>query len=274
LRKFQFKNFAFGPKLRLIESGYYSSLAPFRTLFETGQPILTYHKLGPRPSGARLKGLYLSEKLFRHQLTELRREEWQSGSLDMLSAEKASPESGRKIVITFDDGFRNVLEHALDPLRENQFTAIQFIVAGRIGLQNEWDLANGERPEPLMDTGEIREWLAAGHEIGSHSLTHPFLTRLAVAEAREEICASKKRLEDLFGKPVRDFCYPYGDWNETVRDVVSEAGYQTACTTEFGVNRSGESPLTLKRLTARYPSRNWKNFKQLCRGWLFGSSKP
>ena len=51
---------------------YYSGLAPFRTVFETGNPILTYHKLGPRPAKVRLKGLYVSERLFERQLRELR----------------------------------------------------------------------------------------------------------------------------------------------------------------------------------------------------------
>ncbi len=165
-------------------------------------------------------------------------------------------------MITFDDGFQNTLEHALEPLRENQFRALQFIVAGRIGQQNVWDFPDGEVPVPLMDAREIREWLAAGHQIGSHSLTHPRLAQVDLKVAREEICGSKKLLEDQFGVPIRHFCYPYGDWNSAVRDLVAEAGYLTACTTGFGVNKPGDSPLLLKRITARYPSRNWKNLKQ------------
>ena len=51
---------------------YYSRLAPFCALFEQGNPILTYHKLGRRPSRVRLKGMYLSERLFAQQLAELK----------------------------------------------------------------------------------------------------------------------------------------------------------------------------------------------------------
>ena len=102
------------------------------------------------------------------------------------------------------------------------------------------------------------EWLAAGNDIGSHTLTHPRLTQLAPGRAREEISASRKRLEDLFGRPVRHFCYPYGDWNPAVRDLVREAGYATACTTTAGVNTAAESPWELKRYTARYASRSLK----------------
>ena len=110
-----------------------------------------------------------------------------------------------------------------------------------------------------MSREEVREWLAAGNDIGSHTLTHPFLTRLTPEQAREEISASRKRLEDLFGRPVRHFCYPYGDWNPAVREVVIEAGFQTACTTAPGRNLPGGDLFRLRRLTARYASRNWKN---------------
>jgi peptidoglycan/xylan/chitin deacetylase (PgdA/CDA1 family) len=119
-------------------------------------------------------------------------------------------------------------------------------------------MPSGEAPEPLMDAGQVREWLAAGHQIGSHTLTHPWLTRLSPAAAREEIFASKKRLEDAFGVPVGHFCYPYGDWNPAVRDLVAEAGYRAACTTEPGLNTSGTDAFALRRFTARYPSRSLK----------------
>ena len=235
-------------------SNYYHSLKPFWDVFQTGTPILTYHKLGPRPPGVRLKGLYVGEKLFARQLGELRAAGFASGTLETCT----TPCASRQLVITFDDGFENVLRHGLKPLAENQFQAVQFLVAGRLGQSNEWDQREGEAPEPLMDAGQIREWLAAGHGIGSHTLTHPFLTRLSPAAAREEITASRKKLEDLFSRPVEDFCYPYGDWNEAVRDLVMAAGYKTACTIIPGVNTPEVSPFALKRFTARYPSRNLK----------------
>ena len=239
---------------------YYSSLSPFREVFARGNPIVTYHKLGPQPARVRLKGLYLSAKLFAAQLGELQAAGFVSGSL----SHSARPFKQAEIVITFDDGYVNVLRLALEPLAATKFTAIQFLPANLLGQRNEWDVALREAPEAIMDAAQVREWLAAGHDIGSHTLTHPFLTRLPADQAREEISASKKRLEDLFGRPVEHFCYPYGDWNPAVRDVVIEAGYRTACTMEFGVNDAGTSPFALKRLMARYRSRNWKGMK----AWL------
>lgn len=240
---------------------YYSALAPFRKVFRRGNPILTYHKLGPMPQGARLKGLYLSTKLFTRQLQELREAKFVSGYLE----ECAGPLRENRIALTFDDGCVNVLHHGLEPLASAGFTAIQFLVADLMGKSNEWDRALGEVSEPMMDVSQVREWIAAGHDIGSHTLSHPWLTRLPASAAREEIAASRKKLEDVFGRPVRHFCYPYGDWNERVRDLVADAGYQTACTTQSGINTAADSPFALKRFTARYPSRNlkaiWRRFR-------------
>jgi len=237
-------------------SAYYHSLKPFEKLFRTGVPALTYHKLGPRPPGARLKGLYAGEKLFAKQLAELRDANYTTPPLNQLFP--LTKKGDGVIALTFDDGFSNVLRYGLEPLAKHRFHAIQFLVADRIGKTNEWDQQPGEAGEPLMDKAQIGEWLAAGHEIGSHTLTHPFLTWLLVGRAREEIVVSKKKLEDLFGRPIEHFCYPYGDWNHAIRDLVAEAGYKTAFTTQSGINLPGESPFLLKRFTARYPSRNLK----------------
>lgn len=242
--------------------GYYSGLAPFRTVFASGLPILTYHKLGPRPRHARLKGLYLSARLFDRQLAELKAAGFRSASLDEL--ESVCRPNARRVAITFDDGFRNVFEHGLPVLARHGFQAIQFLVADRIGDENRWETADGEVAEPLGNEEEIRAWLKAGHQIGAHTLTHPWLTRLPRDRAREEIQVSRKRLEDRFSVPVRHFCHPYGDYDATVTELVREAGYATACTVEPGINTADTSPWELRRFTARYASRN---LKQWWRRW-------
>ena len=153
------------------------------------------------------------------------------------------------MVVSFDDGCRNVLQNALPLLARHRFQAIQFIVAGLIGKRNERDIKHGDVPESLMDEAQIRDWIAAGHEIGSHSLTHRNLTRLDEAGAREQIFASKQKLEDLFGREVRHFCYPHGRWSERVRALVQEAGYATACAVTFGVNSPTTDLFALHRIT-------------------------
>ena len=211
-----------------------------------------YHKVGLRPAGAIRKALYISPALFNRQINELRQAGFSSVTMNDACATENN--QTRRVVITFDDGFRNVLDHALNPLAENKFRAIQFLVAGLLGGRNEWDLPAGEVPEKLMDASQVREWMAAGHEIGAHTMTHPDLLKISPERAREEITAGKKSLEDTFGVPVEHFCYPYGSWNGQIRDLVAGAGFRTACTTEPGVNTSATNPFEISRWMARYAS--------------------
>ena len=237
----------------------YHELPPFLALFATGVPVLMYHKVGRRPLGAKIKGLYVSSSRFSQQLKELKEAGFTTASLSDIAT--SAPGQKKTIILTFDDGYRNVFENTSAPLAEHGFSAIQYIVSNFIGGQNEWDIREGEKPEPLMDEAQIREWLAAGHEIGSHTLSHARLTRLSVRDAREEIFASKKKLEDQFGRAIEHFCYPYGDWNEPVRDLVVEAGYRTATTTRYGINTAETPSATLFRIPVRHPSRTFKALK-------------
>ncbi|MGB8356959.1 MAG: polysaccharide deacetylase family protein [Chthoniobacteraceae bacterium] len=184
---------------------------------------------------------------FDEQLGSLREIGFQSITLAEIAG---GADLSKKIAITFDDGRTSVFENAMEPLARHGLRAIQFIVADMIGRTNEWDTIHDHMAEPLMNTTQIREWLAAGHEIGSHSMTHRNLTKLDDTSAREQIFDSKKKLEDQFGIEVRHFCYPHGKWNEKVRDLVAEAGYATACTTCFGVNTTATPRFQLNRIPA------------------------
>jgi peptidoglycan/xylan/chitin deacetylase (PgdA/CDA1 family) len=234
----------------------YTELAPHRNLFVEGVPMLMYHQVAPVPWKTWLPMLYVPPALFRRQLEELK----QAG---YVSAEPGcgDPRGGKPpLVISFDDGFSSVFENALPVLGETGFRAIQFLVPGRLGATNDWEAANVRR-ERLMDHGQIREWLAAGHWIGAHTLTHPRLTQLPLDKAREEIVASKKVLEDAFGVEVRHFAYPYGEWNEKIAGLVEEAGFATACTTAFGVNTATTFSFALKRVFVRYADIGWHRLK-------------
>lgn len=242
---------------------YYTSFAPFREAFATGNPILTYHKFGPRPRGARLKGLFLPTRLFDRQLTEFRA----AGLRSLGLRQSLEDPPGTGVVLTIDDGFRSVREYAQPRLARAGHRALLYLVADRLGGQNDWEIAQGESAGDLMDAEEVRDWLAAGNAIGSHTLTHPWLSRLTPGQAREEISASRRKLEDRFGVPIRDFCYPYGDWSPEVRDWVIEAGYETATTTVAGINAAGADRFTLRRFTARHASRSWRTLRDAWRRW-------
>jgi peptidoglycan/xylan/chitin deacetylase (PgdA/CDA1 family) len=244
---------------------YYSNLAPFREVFLEGRPILTYHHVGQCRRGVRLKGLYLSPKLFARQMKELQAAGFSTGRFQSVTSPRANTE--RRVFLTFDDGFKDVFENALPIMQQHQLSCMLFLVSDLVGKTNEWQQPMGDIVEPLMDNTQVREWLAAGQEIGSHTRTHTRLSQLSREVAREEIAASKKSLEDRFGVAIEHFCYPYGDWNDVARDLVQEAGYQTACTTQPGVNTDTTPRFELRRFTARYRSRNLKAIWSRLRAW-------
>ena len=239
---------------------YYLSWRDFEEIGRTGVPILMYHKIARPRLGRRGRGalLYVSPGLFRRQLEELRAAGVASRPVGW--ANKTPDENKASVILTFDDGFENVFREALAPLVEHDYRAIVYLVADLLGEDNAWELPEGHARERLMDVTQVREWLAAGNSIGAHTLTHPRLTQVPRATAREEIAASKKKLEDLFGIEVSDFCYPYGDHDEAVRDLVAEAGFRTGTIAKRGINAEDTPPLALRRFMVRYPK--WE-----LRGW-------
>ena len=244
----------------------YTSLERHRAMFSGGPGILMYHKIARPPLASNLPALYVDAASFRRQMGELA-----ASGLPCLRFGEVAGAAGRRapgFCVTFDDGFQNVFEHALPVLEQYGLRSIQFIVAGRIGGDDTWDHASGEPRQKLMDAAEIRAWIAAGQEIGAHTMSHPRLTHLAPEMARAEIFESKKALEDQFGLPIRYFCYPYGDCNEQVRDWVGEAGYEAAATIEPGVNEPGVDPLRLRRFMACQQNIGWRGWSgKLLRVW-------
>src|SRR6185295_13508005 len=106
---------------------YYSSLAPVEEAFLTGLPVLTYHHVGPRPRGARIKGLYVSPRLFARQLAELKAAGFSTPPFERVM--DGAPNVPHHVFLTFDDGFRNVFEHGLPALQAHGFRAVLFLVA-------------------------------------------------------------------------------------------------------------------------------------------------
>jgi peptidoglycan/xylan/chitin deacetylase (PgdA/CDA1 family) len=216
------------------------------SLWRRGTPVLAWHRVSSPPAQTRDPFLHDSPKEFARQLSRLAAAGWQAAGLSSVDGSEAI--AGGNVVLTFDDGFADVLENGLPLLQKHRFHAIQFLVAGMIGGHNEWDVRKGDIPQRLMTREEVRSWLASGMEIGSHSMTHQNLRHLNSAQAREEIAGSKKKLEDLFAVPIRHFSYPFGSWNGSVRELVAEAGYETACTMDFGINPPDAPRLALKRV--------------------------
>ena len=134
-----------------------------------------------------------------------------------------SPASAlRPVLLTFDDGCRSFFTQALPVLESAGFKATLFPVAGYLGSSSSWDVM------PRFDhltKNEVREISSLGHEIGSHSLTHPNLTYLGDSDLTRELQDSKRLLEDITGKSVTAISFPFGCWNKRVWKRAQEIGY-------------------------------------------------
>lgn len=215
-----------------------------RVLWREGVPVFVLHKVASAPAETLNPFDYIRPDKLDTKLAALR-----SGGLTPTTLDAVREPRPGSFVLTFDDGYTNVFANGLEILGRHRVTAIQFLVAGRLGAYNDWDVARGEVREALMNDSQVRDWIKAGHEIGSHSLTHADLKRLSVDAAREEIVGSKRLLEDRFGTRIRHFSYPSGRLTPQVKDMVREAGYETGCGMEFGVNSASQCQFDLRRIS-------------------------
>jgi len=212
-------------------------------------PILMYHQIGePAARGTPYRGLTVHPAKFRSQMTWLRRLGYRGLSMRELLPYVRGERHGKVVGITFDDGYRNVLENALPVLADVDFTATNYFVVRQLGGGNVWDYREGVPHSDLMSVNELRAWSKAGHEVGSHTLNHPFLPTLSPELAANEIRDSRQALEQILGAPVESFCYPYGGESPALRQVVREAGYSNATTTERGLVRPDDDIMGLPRI--------------------------
>ncbi len=154
----------------------------------------------------------------------------------------------KPVVITFDDGYEGVYRNAYPVLEEYGMKAVIFVLGERKIKTNYWDKVFGVEQVPLMSGQQIVELHENGFEIGSHSMTHQRLPFLPEDEAWEEISRSRMHLEILLNAPVLSFSYPYGLLNTTAKRMVSDAGYQVACSGQSGPPQFGKDHLEIRRI--------------------------
>lgn len=205
-------------------------MSPRRPPFRT--PVWMYHHVEPQPlvPPAHHPASYLSPEAFGRQLDELLARGYRTATFSeaVEAWRRGGPPARRTVVVTFDDGCRCFVEHALPALLERRMTATLFAVSGELGGTNRWDAAAGERRERLLGAGELRELASLGIEIGAHSRSHARLTACDPGCLADEVAGCRRDLETALGRPVTTFCYPYGHSNREVRQAVRAAGFVAA----------------------------------------------
>lgn len=139
----------------------------------------------------------------------------------------------RCVSVTFDDGLASFVENALPELEARNIPGTLFVVTGKLGQQSDWEHYwehYSDRVNPIITSAQLRE-IADKVVIGSHSVTHPILTELREADAKQELRESRMALERILGRQVTLFSFPYGDFDGNSVRWCSEAGYERAFST-------------------------------------------
>jgi peptidoglycan/xylan/chitin deacetylase (PgdA/CDA1 family) len=166
---------------------------------------------------------------------------WTEGEQDL-------PEGS--FLLTFDDGFLGVYEHAAPILTKLNWPATIFLVSSLIGKQDEW--CRSQNPNgatyPLLGREHIDAMRHMGFTFQSHTRSHPDLTTLDDDDLADQLAGSRAELEDLLGQGVSYLAYPFGRYDGRVEDAARAAGYRAAFSVQPGFNRRDVDPLRIRRL--------------------------
>ena len=151
----------------------------------------------------------------------------------------------RTVAVTFDDGFADNYEHAYPVLAELGLPATIFVTVGMMG--GTLNVLRDHHGLPALTWAQLREMLAGSISVGSHTLTHPRLSRLVPETLDDELTRSRATIAAETGVTTDLFCYPHGDFDARVREAVGRAGYRVACATSPGPVTGASDPLALPR---------------------------
>lgn len=210
--------------------------------------ILMYHEVSKEDPADILT---VRHDRFSEQMTWLKINGYQFTTISDLISDKPSGQKAtvrKSIALTFDDGYLDTYTTAWSVLRENDISASVFLVSGRVGKTSAWRkgaLAN----KPLMSWDNAREMLAGGIQFGSHTVTHPHLSKLEAGDIELEIKDSRRQIEEQLEQSITHFSYPYSSANPSVYYALRKAGYSHACTyRDHYVGGTGHNLLALQRI--------------------------
>jgi peptidoglycan/xylan/chitin deacetylase (PgdA/CDA1 family) len=220
--------------------------------------ILMYHKINDQSGNS----VSVPTARFAEQMAFLE-ERYQVVSADAVLAHLATgdPLPTRAVLLTFDDGYRDVFTNAYPILKRHGYPATLFVSSDFIGTNRVFphDVRLARFDNAVINWAELRE-LSDTFEIGAHACSHRALTAMDLAEARREICESKAVIEDRLGHRVRLFAYPKGgplDFNGALRHLVIDAGYEACFTTIPKTNRQPLQRFDLGRYNAEPYGRSY-----------------
>jgi peptidoglycan/xylan/chitin deacetylase (PgdA/CDA1 family) len=195
------------------------------------------------------------EEAFEQHLRMLSRLGFRSGGRDDLERmARGQRLDGKLVFLTFDDGYVDNYATARPLLDAHGFSALLFILPPRVDRGDALDWPRVERraaayPDVMRSlTWPMVESMAeAGHEFGSHTLSHPMLTQLGDEELRQELLDSRARIKERLGR-CDSIAYPFGVWDRRVAEAAAEAGYSSGFTLPYGSQTSADR-LSIPRIS-------------------------
>jgi len=212
--------------------------------------ILTYHSLDDSESV-----VSIPPSLFRRQMEFLA-----ASGIPVVPLDQALHRPG-SIAITFDDGFCNLLDHAVPVLERLRLPATIFVVSEFCGRNNNWpSQLHGVPDLPLLSWDNLSA-LPPLISLGAHTMTHPDLRRLSAEECERELCECQGQIEQHLGRPVRCLAYPYGASSPQVRSL-ADRHFELAVGTSLRFLSTRSSRLDLPRIDTYY-LRGWFSLERL-----------
>jgi peptidoglycan/xylan/chitin deacetylase (PgdA/CDA1 family) len=205
-------------------------------------PILMYHRIDAlKPSLPSItRALTVTPRDFELEMRWLHAHGFHAVSqLQVFAAlERGTPLPARPVMITFDDGYRDVLANAAPVLARLHMPATAYVITSRIS-----------GPDPSFLTWkQLTQLERDGVAVGSHTVHHLALPTLTDTHAMHELLDSRLVLEHRLGHPVQWFAYPAGAENAHAAHLVRLAGYVLGVTTHPGALQKAAFPLELDRL--------------------------
>ena len=205
--------------------------------------LLAYHGVAPRAPELDPHNLSVTPAAFRAQVELLIDAGFEIVTVADLAERAAGgrPPAGLA-ALSFDDGMDNNHSVLLPILREYGIPATVYVTTGIIGQPNPW-LAPGTDAR-MMTEPELADLVAAGVELGAHTVTHPDMSLLDRAGCLREMTESRRALQERFDVPALTFAYPFCRYGPDAVAAARDAGFVAAVTCE---GRGGWDPYELRR---------------------------
>ena len=226
-------------------------------------PVLMYHQVVNETPADSVYNIYITTQNLNQQLKWLKENGYTAIHFRDIFSGKLPQ---KPVILTFDDGYKNNYENLLPLLKLYQMKAVVYVLANPAVKKNYWDKTAGEPQVPLMTLTEIRKAHQSGLiEIGSHGLNHLSLTEIKADQVYQEILESKNYLEKQLKSEVLSFAYPYGNFNQNIKEMVQKAGYIFGVATNSGPAVFKNDFFCVRRIQI-FPHTNLREFKRKCSG--------